>query len=387
MDKYFWRLKKQLLLFFVVCVLFSGFSSCKVYKAYQTIVDLQRDYEIINEKGIPRLEYIEAIPIIHLYGNNRQMGEQYGTILKPQLESMVVIGKGLFPKKTLQKFIGQAKLAEPYVPDEIKEFIEGMALASGVPYDLMLALNLTPRTTCSVLAVWGEATVDGKLLMGRNADYNFQNVNKALGIIVVRHPNEGLATVSSSFLGLAGTFTGINEAGVSYGNMLVYNGEDNGVNHQGMPIQLLMQMGGEKCTTATDMTNYLTNKSHMIPINVMCADANEALLAELTPERWAVREGTRGVLAATNFFFSTGMFTKHVNEQRFANLMQLSKKYHGDFDIDKLKEAMHSARQLNENLQCVLFEPEAMRMHVSMNKVPASAGPFTVFDVNVLLNQ
>lgn len=376
--------KYSIILYFALLLLLS-FNSCKVYKAYHQIVVSQKEYELTAEKGSPRLEYIESIPIIHLYGTNREMGEQYGTILQSQLQSMVIIGESLFPKRLLKKFYAQAKLSEPFLPVEIKDFLEGMAQMSGVSFDKLLALNLTPRTTCSVLAVWGEATADGNLLMGRNADYNFKKVNKALGLLVVRHPAEGYATVSSSFLGLAGTFTGMNEKGVSYGNMLVYNGKEKEPFIKGMPIQLLMQMGGEQCATAAEMTEFLNNKTHMIPINVMCADKEEAFLSELSPSKQAVREGTKGVLAATNFFFSSDMFTKHVNEQRFANLMQLSKKYHGQFDIEKLQEAMHSARKLNENLQCVLFEPAAMRMHVSMNKVPASAGPFTVFDIRDLL--
>ncbi|MDA3816465.1 MAG: hypothetical protein PF486_03750, partial [Prolixibacteraceae bacterium] len=85
--------------------------------------------------------------------------------------------------------------------------------------------------------------------------------------------------------------------------------------------------------------------------------------------------------------YASGMFESHVNERRFANLMTLSKKYHGEFNLEHLREAMHAARQLNENLQCVLFEPAKMKMHVSMNRVPASAGPFTKFDVEKLLNE
>lgn len=125
----------------------------------------------------------------------------------------------------------------------------------------------------------------------------------------------------------------------------------------------------------------------MIPINVMCADSIEAFVAELSPVGTAVRQGTRGVLAATNYFISSGMFKRHVNEQRFANLMLISKKYHGEFNLNHLQEAMHAARQLNENLQCVLFEPGKMKMHVSMNRVPASEGPFTPFDVNKLFSE
>jgi hypothetical protein len=141
----------------------------------------------------------------------------------------------------------------------------------------------------------------------------------------------------------------MNEKGVSYGNMLVNNGVDNGIDTNGLPIQLLMQMGGERSSSAISMVKFLRDKRHMIPINVMCADRDEAFVAELSPVATAVREGKKGVLAATNYFYASGMFESHVNERRFANLMTLSKKYHGEFNLEHLREAMHAARQFNEN--------------------------------------
>lgn len=379
-----WKRRRRIAVVFLFVVSLSG---CQMYRAFNHIVNLQEEYREANEDGMPRLEYYESLPILHLYGSYAEMGQQYGTILHEQLQSLLVIGEGLFSNKKLEKYYKMADDVEPVVPEDIRLFIKGMAKTSGVSYRKLLALNIVPRTTCSVLAVWGEATADGELLMGRNADYNFQRVNKALGIIVVKHPDNGLATISSTFLGLAGSFTGMNEKGVSYGNMLVYNGADDGIDTSGLPIQLLMQMGGEQSSSAESMVRFLRDKRHMIPINVMCADRDEAFVAELSPVATAVRQGTKGVLAATNYFYASGMFETHINERRFANLMTLSKKYHGEFNLEHLREAMHSARQLNENLQCVLFEPAKMKMHVSMNRVPASAGPFTEFDVEELLNK
>ncbi len=52
-----------------------------------------------------------------------------------------------------------------------------------------------------------------------------------------------------------------------------------------------------------------------------------------------------------------------------------------------MKDAMHAASFKNKTLQCVIFEPEKMLIHVSMNKVPASKGPFIEFDVNELLKK
>jgi predicted choloylglycine hydrolase len=356
-----------------------------MYTAFNSVFDPEWENLKQAPRGTPRLEYFHSFPVIHLYGSPNEMGAQYGSILQKQLKGLEYISTRFFTENKLNEFWQTAIEIEPYLPDETIEFISGMSGSSGVDYHKLLAVNTVPRVSCSVLAVWNEATEDGELMMGRNADYNFKRINKALGIIVVKHPDNGYATVSSSFLGLAGTFTGINEKGVCYGNMLVYNGNEDNKPDGGLPIQLLMQTAAETQSSAEEMIKYLTSQNHIIPVNVMCADKNEAIVAELGLENFAIREGNKGVLAATNYFYSSGMFKKPENDERLSVLMQSAKNHYGNFKLKHLKNAMHEARRPRENLQCVLFEPSKMLIHVSMNKVPASKGPFQTIEISQLL--
>jgi hypothetical protein len=379
----FKALRIQLFLFFFLsaCI----FSGCKMFTAFNTVLNPEWEDFNSSPKGTPRLEYIHTFPVIHLYGTPAEMGMQYGSILQKQLIALDYISTRFFPDNKLNEFLNIATKTEKQLPVETLEFITGMSGSSGVDYYKLLAVNTVPRVSCSVLAAWDEATEDGDLMMGRNADYNFKRINKALGIIVVKHPDNGYATVSSSFLGLAGTFTGMNEKGVCYGNMLVYNGNEENNSEGGLPIQLLMQTAAENQSSAQGMIDYLTSQKHIIPINVMCADKNEAIVAELGLTNFAIREGNKGVLAATNYFYTSGMFEKPENDKRLSVLMQSAKKHYGKFKLKHLKEAMHEARKPRENLQCVLFEPAKMLIHVSMNKVPASKGPFQTIEIMELL--
>lgn len=360
---------------------------CRTYTAFNTVFNPEWDEFQKAPSGSPRLEYFHSFPVIHLYGTPAEMGEQYGSILQKQLKALEFISGRYFPENKLNEFTQIAVETEKYLPRETIDFIAGMSHSSGVDYHKLLAINTVPKVSCSVLAVWGDATENRNLMMGRNADYQFKRINKALGIIVVKHPNNGFATVSSSFLGLAGTFTGINEKGVCYGNMLVYNGNEENSFKDGLPIQLLMQNAAETKSSAKQMIDYLTSQKHIIPVNVMVADKNEALVAELGSCNFAVREGNKGVLAATNYFYSPDMFSMPDNDRRLSVLMTSARNYYGKFKLQHLKNAMHQARQPNKNLQCVLFEPAEMRMHVSMNKVPASKGPFYAIEINELLEK
>jgi hypothetical protein len=377
----------KVLLFFTLLASAGILPGCKMYTAFNAVFNPDWENFSPSPNGTPRLEYIYSFPVIHLYGTPAEMGRQYGTILQKQLKGLEYISTRFFPDNKLNEFLKIAKETENHLPRETLEFIAEVSGSSGVDYYKLLAINTVPKVSCSVLAAWGDATEDGNLLMGRNADYDFKRINKAIGIIVVKHPDNGYATIASSFLGLAGTFTGINEKGVCYGNMLVYNGNEENNSDDGLPIQLLMQTAAENQSSARGMIDYLTSQKHIIPVNVMCADKDEAIVAELGQQNFAIRKGENDVLAATNYFYSSGMFENPENDKRLSLMLLKVREHYGKFKLKHLKVAMHQARQPNENLQCVLFEPAKMQMHVSMNKVPASKGPFHTIDIIELLEK
>src|SRR5690554_6427860 len=371
---------------FLVILIFI-LSGCGLYSSYRTISNSDWERFSSSIPGTPRLEYQHAVPILHLYGTPEEMGRQYGTILQNHLQLIVQTAEKFFTKKRIKKFISIAEGYRESLPDETMEFISGMAETSGINHKYLMAINVVPKISCSTLAVWDSATIDHDLIMGRNADYKLRKINNFLGIIVVKQPAEGLATVSSSFLGLAGTFTGINEKGVCYGNMLAYNGYEIKNHKDGLPIQVLMQLSAERSSSAREMANDLAASNHVIPVNVMCADRHDAVLIELGQNNFAFRESNNGILAGSNNFYASGMFKKSRSDKQFTALILNAENHYGDFTLKKMKDAMHAASFKNKTLQCVIFEPEKMLIHVSMNKVPASKGPFIEFDVNELLKK
>jgi predicted choloylglycine hydrolase len=371
------------LLFGLIALIF--FTQCKIYTAYKDIVALHNEAPIPIEKGKPRLEYINSIPVLHVYGTPREMGLQYGTIMKKQLNSLVELSYELFPKKKIDEFVSIGQAASPNLPEKMMEELRGISEASGVDLKDLLAINLVPRTNCSTLAVWGKATNDGNLIMGRNADYAFKSVNRAIGLILVKHPSTGYATLTVTFLGMIGGYSCMNETGLSYGNMLVHNGTDKTFNTKGLSIQLIMQMAGEQFSTAMEMADFISKQTFLTSNNVMCADKNEAIVVECSQTQSEQRVGQKGVLAATNYFLSPGLYDEYVPCERFAKLMMDAKKNYGNYSVKRVEETMYHARRKGQNLQCVVFEPVTRTMYVSINKVPASKGPFTEFKIDDIL--
>jgi hypothetical protein len=335
--------------------------------------------------GPARLEIQDAVPVVHLYGDSREMAAQYGALLKPALQALSGYARSLLPAPTMQRFLDYARSQEPHLPAEIRGQIRAMADSSGVPYDDLLALNVVPRLMCSTLAVWGPASADGSMIMGRNADYFGLGLADRGSLVVVYHSRDERPVVAVSFLGMLGAFAGINADGVAFGNMLVFNAAGPARQKGGLPIQLAMRLAAHRSGDAESMARALAAMRHVIPMNVMVADPHQALVLELGPDQTCVRRGRDGVLAASNDFREHPQRRGEPRCSRYDALVSAAAKSAGRMGVEEMKKALYAAHIPTMNIQAVIFEPAAMRMHVSINRCPAAGGPYNLFDLTELL--
>ncbi len=330
-----------------------------------------------------RLEVHDRVPVLHLYGTPEEMGRQYGQLLASALEGLSGYARCMLSAGQLERFLEYGRQHEQHLPAAIREQLRAMARTGGIDYDALVALNVTPRLRCSTLAVWGPSTPDGRMLMGRNGDYSSMGLDDCGNLVVVYHPASGQATALISFLGMAGGFAGMNADGVSFGNMLVFNAP--GRREDGLPVQLAMRQAAESAENARQMADGLADMAHVIPGNVMIADAAEALVVELGPGGVHARTGADGVLAASNYFRAHPDRSADRRCSRYDTLVRAARDHRSDMTVERMKSALYDARMLNINIQATVFEPADRRMHVSINRNPASKGPYVVLEVGRLV--
>jgi hypothetical protein len=93
------------------------------------------------------------------------------------------------------------------------------------------------------------------------------------------------------------------------------------------------------------------------------------------------------VLAVSNYLLDPRLREgEPVRCPRYAALMAAARRHHGRINVAVLEQVLHAARMEGLNLQAVVFEPARMKMHLSANRVPASAGPYATFDVRGLFD-
>ena len=121
-------------------------------------------------------------PVIILTGSYRQMGRQYGGLMKTELsEEYTFILDTLTKRGYKQEEIRQIGWDIPaYYPQRVKEIFSGMSETSGLTpddiaviyYGAIFQLMATPPVpaSCSYLAAWGNYTTDGSVVASRNWD-------------------------------------------------------------------------------------------------------------------------------------------------------------------------------------------------------------------------
>jgi predicted choloylglycine hydrolase len=360
-------------------------ASCKALDGLIAYDQLLTDMRNPASAPPARMDIVHGMPIVHLYGSPQERGEQYGTLLHKQLQAMHRCLEGLLDAPTKARMLAYADGQEESLPAEIREELQAMSDASGVPYMELVALNITPEFACSGLAAWNPragSSKDARLIMGRNGDYFSLGFFTDRGMLVrVLHPREGAAIVSVTFLGMIGSFTGMNQHGVAYGNMMVSNAAGPARQNGGLTIQLALRKAAMQAGSAAEMGELLRQMKHVVPMNVMVADPNEALVLELAPGGRAVRQGEDGVLVAANHFLSSELRRRVVFDTRFDSLLAAGRKHRDHMTVQQMKKALWDTRRPNSNLQATIFEPAKMRMYVSINRVPATAGPYVTLDL------
>jgi hypothetical protein len=161
--------------------------------------------------------------VLDLRGTYRQMGRQYGHLIKDNLHS-------LYKKAIEDYFIGQKGLSYKtikqaamslfnFYPQRFKEILYGMAETSGLSINKHIVLNglelYGSISGCAGIAAWSDYTKGGPLIFGRNYDWfdSYKEFAKYLTVTVL-NPDCGVPTAIVTFAGVIYATTGINKEGL-----------------------------------------------------------------------------------------------------------------------------------------------------------------------------
>ena len=170
---------------------------------------------------------------------------------------------------------------EPYIPIRYVEEFQGIADGAGINYEelcIAYTVIIYGNMGCFGLSCWGNATQSGNLLHARSFDLPM-DVKDPISdryvhenhILVVRKPDNGLASISPSVAGSMHGGGGFNEQGISIGMQVCWSKDQT---FHGIPGMIRAQMVLDNAYSAAEAIEILTS-NRTLGWNYILSDANE----------------------------------------------------------------------------------------------------------------
>lgn len=331
-----------------------------------------------GKSGASSLEIVDGIPRLVLEGSPREMGEAQGRLLAKEGKALVrfFLKPASFGLGGIDGLVAEAMKMDPHIPERFQREMKAIAKATDQDYGLILAGVAYPDVYrgggCSTLAATSPATKDGKPLLARNLDFFPMGVLDKYGMVTLCRPEGYHAFLSVTWPCLIGVLSGMNDAGLCCAVMEVRSGSRS---NDGMPSTLLFRRVMEEASTTQEGLAILKEAGKVASNNLILLDAGgDAAVAEIGPGHFEVRFPEKGVIYATNHH-RVGK-DRFLGCWRFNELTTFCKERRGGIDVESLKEVLHDVHQKMTSIQSMVFEPAALKLHLSMGSIPSTKGPF-----------
>jgi hypothetical protein len=349
-----------------------------------TLVSPQREFE----GG--KLYMAGNISVLQLHGTYKEMGRQYGGLLKDEIQEFytLAIDEHYINDKGLEYEVIRDFSNEAYnrYPAKFKALMSGISETSGLPLEKIIILDqilgiqfvMTEGGECSAVAAWGEYTAGQPLVLGRNYDStaDFKEFSPFLNVVVY-NPADNVPTAVVCYPGEVTSFTGMNANGIFFE---INEGAKSGgtsidESRLILPVEmvrLLTEYNDFKDIDAA-MNTLRSNYAFIIQV----ADKEAAYSYEASVLDIKIRAGQEpGLLVATNDFVNPawGLTPPYDAEdrsvQRRDNLLALANTYKGRITPDTMMQIMDTpfesggATWINRTVYQVVVEPEDNRLWI-----------------------
>ncbi len=272
------------------------------------------------------IEEIDGIKVLHVSGTNYEMGYQHGYLLKNETREdlRAILNDASKYELTMQKLLQIWNITKNYIPHEYIQELHGLADGAGVSFEEVAAAYMAIISwgaKCFGIAMWGNATKDGKLYFFRSFDLPMDMTDPLTGkkmhdnaVLIVRQPKNGYASISPSIAGSLHGGGGFNTQGIAIG---MHTSPSHDYTFQGIPAVFRVQQVLDHASNIQQAVHYLiTNRTAgwtfivadaKIPVGYAVETTASHYYAgtfnnsiESTPPFWEIKD----VVRRTNFFIA-----------------------------------------------------------------------------------
>lgn len=258
-------------LLFLIVIL-GGFVWPAAVQAREITIIESPEVTLVAKEGAGKLYQVGEHPVLVMEGTPEEMGYQHGKLLAKQINH--IINEGYMPKALWNRgysreyVVAQSQRMERFFPEAAKEELRGLTRGvQAAGYEISyeeIRLGITQAEilhfppdgppACSNFACWGKWTTDGRLLHGRNLDWNIKGDAQDSHVVLVWRPQGGFPFMMIGWAGGIGSVSGMNSKGITMGEMTLPSPD---ATFDGLPLFLQMRLTLEKSATLDEAVAFI----------------------------------------------------------------------------------------------------------------------------------
>lgn len=348
-PKEYWKLLIGILLVSLLIVFIISYS-----------VNLDKDVRPHREFEGGKLYKAGNISVLQLSGSYKEMGRQYGGLLKDEIQEfyIIVIDEHYIKDKGLkyEELKGISEATYNRYPEKFKALMSGINETSGLPLEKVVILDqilgiqflIAQQGECSAVAAWGEYTAGKPLVLGRNFDFavDFKEYSRFLNVVVY-NPVDDIPTAVVCYPGEITSFTGMNANGVFFEINEGAKSGGNIINEDRLmlPVELVRFLTDYSDFNEFDAAMNTTRSNYAFIVQVADKDAAYSYEASIFDIKRRFGQ-VPGLLVATNDFVNPAwgltppLDAEDKSVQRRDNLLGLANTYKGRITPETMMQIM-----------------------------------------------
>ncbi len=347
------------------------------------------------------------IRVLFVQGTPYERGYQHGVLLREEVNDNI----GYIYNTALKKFHFEELFAEiyermrPFIPQAYIEEMHGLAHGARMPLKVIHHMHILPSigewggkkeikkvlkammrgelgTSCSNIGVRNSATSDGELYAVRILDWGLHRISKLheYPLITVGIGEKGNAYCNIGWVGFLGAVSGMNEQGITLGEMGYGDPENERL--EGQPMPFLLRDVLRDANNLADVRRIIQSAEPTASFGFLMTDgkSKEAELYVRDPDRFLVFEPGTDLLDDDEFFPAREdmVYGGHYEEV----MADLLKTHKGNLSPELFMKDLIPKMAMKSNFQNVVYAPSQLEFWVNNAvgpKADAKRQPYTKF--------